>query len=94
MQQHRAASPPALVPVPGPASVFLVIYVTIEWINHFYIILWNCGRRIANVYNFSTLVLSLVGAVVDTLNLTAVADADVVVVTAIAVIAVLLFYAF
>ena len=93
MQQHRAASPPALLPFPGPASVLLVINGAIDLINNS-VIPWNGRRRIANVYNFSTLVLSLVGAVVDTLNLTAVADADVVVVTAIAVIAVLLLSAF
>ena len=50
--------------------------------------------RIANVQNVSTLVLSLVVAVVDALNLTAVADAALVVVSAVAVVTVLLFYAF
>ena len=52
--------------------------------------------RITNVHNVSTLVLSLVVAVVDALNLTAVADADLVVVSAVAVVTVtvLLFYAF
>ena len=93
VQQHRAASPPALVPFPGPASVLLLIYVAIDWINNSVI---PCnGRRIANVYNFSTLALSLVGAVIyPFINLTAVADADIVVLTAVAVITVLFFYAF
>ena len=90
MQQHRAPSPAALL-LPSPAFVFLVIDGEID-----YVIPLNGIMRIANVQNLSTLVLSLVVAVVDALNLTAVADADLVVVSAVAVVTVtvLLFYAF
>ena len=90
MQQHRAPSPAALL-LPSPAFVFLVIDGEID-----YVIPLNGIMRIANVQNLSTLVLSLVVAVIDALNLTAVADADLVVVSAVAVVTVtvLLFYAF
>ena len=90
MQQHRATSPAALL-LPSPAFVFLVIDGEID-----YVIPLNGIMRIANVQNLSTLVLSLVVAVIDALNLTAVADADLVVVSAVAVVTVtvLLFYAF
>ena len=90
VQQHRAPSPAALL-LPSPAFVFLVIDGEID-----YIIPLNGIMRITNVHNVSTLVLSLVVAVVDALNLTAVADADLVVVSAVAVVTVtvLLFYAF
>ena len=92
MQQHRATSPATLIPI--PASVFLVINgaIAAESVNNYFII--TSVYADGFVYHLFTLVLSFAGAVADILNLNAVAGAVVVVVTAVAVVTLLLFNAF
>ena len=92
MQQHRAPSPATLIPI--PASVFLVINgaIAAESVNNYFII--TSVYADGFVYRLFTLVLSFAGAVADILNLNAVAGAVVVVVTAVAVVTLLLFNAF
>ena len=100
MQQHRAPSPAALLfpspatLIPIPASVFLVINgaIAAESVNNYFII--TSVYADGFVYHLFTLVLSFAGAVADILNLNAVAGAVVVVVTAVAVVTLLLFNAF
>ena len=79
MQQHRATSPATLIPI--PASVFLVINgaIAAESVNNYFII--TSVYADGFVYHLFTLVLSFAGAVV-------------VVVTAVAVVNLLLFNAF